>query len=84
MHEPEHPSPDQMPDDSSVEITDLELPAAANPTLLLTVVRHLLRWQHSLTHKQVRLATGVAIFLLVSLVLFFNIQPQRSSHLLAS
>ncbi len=48
MHEPEHPSPDQMPDDRSVEITDLELPAAASPTLLLTVARHLLRWQHSL------------------------------------
>jgi hypothetical protein len=81
MQEPEHPSPDQMPDDSSVEITDLELPAAASPKLLLTIARHLLRWQHSLTHKQVRLAMGVAIFLLISLVLFFNIEPIAQSLL---
>jgi hypothetical protein len=47
MQEPEHPSPDQMPDDSSVEITDLELPAAASPKLLITVAHRLLQWQHS-------------------------------------
>jgi hypothetical protein len=81
MQEPEHPSPDQMPDDSSVEITDLELPAAASPKLLLTVARRLLQWQHSLTRKQVRLATGGTIFLLVSLVLFFNLQPIAQSLL---
>ncbi len=81
MQEPEQRLPDQIQDDNPVEITDLGLPVPARHNLSFAVAQRLLRWQRSLTRRQVRLAMGIGILLLVSSVLLFSVHSALQAPL---